>query len=405
MARRKGSGMSAPLAGLRVVELTHMVMGPTCGLVLGDLGADVVKVEPAPEGDNTRRLLGSGMGFFAMYNRNKRSLAIDLKTERGKAALLRLADRADIFVENFRPGAMDRMGFGYEALSARNPRLIYVSHKGFQDGPYQDRTALDEVVQMMGGLAYMTGPPGQPLRAGASLNDVMGGMFGAIGVLSAVIERARTGRGQRIVSSLYENTVFLMGQHMAMHAMTGKPLNPMSVRTPAWGVYDIFPTADGQQIFIGIVTDTQWEAACRAFGLDALAADATLRTNNDRVRGRERLIPALTARFGAMTRAELAAACEACGLPFAPIARPDELFDDPHLNASDGLVPVTLPDGKPTRLPALPLAMGGQRPTQRHDAPPIGADGPAVLAEAGLSAAEIDALVADGIVVVRPERR
>ncbi|MCU0984972.1 MAG: CoA transferase [Acetobacteraceae bacterium] len=312
--------MSAPLSGLRVVELTHMVMGPTCGLVLADLGADVVKVEPAPEGDNTRRLLGSGMGFFAMYNRNKKSLAIDLKTERGKAALLRLVDRADIFVENFRPGAMDRMGFGYEALSARNPRLIYVSHKGFQDGPYQDRTALDEVVQMMGGLAYMTGPPGQPLRAGASLNDVMGGMFGAIGVLSAVIERGRTGRGQRIVSSLYENTVFLMGQHMAMHAMTGKKLNPMSVRTPAWGVYDIFSTADEQQIFIGIVTDTQWEAACRAFGMEELFADVAFRTNNDRVRARDRLIPALETRFGAMTRDALAAACEACGLPFAPRA-------------------------------------------------------------------------------------
>jgi len=397
--------MSAPLEGLRVVELTHMVMGPTCGLVLGDLGADVVKVEPAPEGDNTRRLLGSGMGFFAMYNRNKRSLAIDLKQPSGREALYRLTDRADIFVENFRPGAMDRMGFGYAALSARNPRLIYVSHKGFQDGPYQDRTALDEVVQMMGGLAYMTGPPGQPLRAGASLNDVMGGMFGAIGVLSAVIERQRTGRGQHVVSSLYENTVFLMGQHMAMHAMTGKPLNPMSVRTPAWGVYDIFGTADGQQIFIGIVTDTQWEAACRAFGLDDLFADPAFRTNNDRVRARDRLIPALEARFGAMTREALATACEVSGLPFAPIARPDELFADPHLNASGGLLPVTLPDGTPTRLPALPLAMDGERLGLRRDSPTIGADGRAVLAEAGMTPDEIDALIADGIVVVRQERR
>jgi crotonobetainyl-CoA:carnitine CoA-transferase CaiB-like acyl-CoA transferase len=257
----------------------------------------------------------------------------------------------------------------------------------------------------MGGLAYMTGPPGQPLRAGASLNDVMGGMFGAIGALSAVIERGRTGRGQRIVSSLYENTVFLMGQHMAMHAMTGKKLNPMSVRTPAWGVYDIFRTADEQQIFIGIVTDTQWEAACRAFGMAELLADPAFRTNNDRVCARDRLIPALEARFGAMTRDALAAACEACGLPFAPIARPDELFDDPHLAASEGLVPVTLPDGKRTRLPALPLAMAGERLDQRFDAPAIGADGQEVLAEAGLTEQEIAALVADGVIVVRGERR
>ena len=396
--------MNAPLAGLRVVEVTHMVMGPTCGLVLGDLGADVVKVEPAPEGDKTRRLLGSGMGFFAMYNRNKRSLAIDLKHPRGRDALLRLIDRADIFVENFRPGAMDRMGFGYAALSARNPRLIYVSHKGFQDGPYRDRTALDEVVQMMGGLAYMTGPPGQPLRAGASLNDVMGGMFGALGALAAVIERQRTGRGRHIVASLFENTVFLMGQHMALHAMTGRPLDPMSVRSPAWGVYDIFATADGQHIFIGIVTDTQWEAACRVFGLDDLFADPAFRTNNDRVCARDRLIPALEARFGAMTRDALARACEAAGLPFAPIARPEELFDDPHLNASGGLLPVTLPNGRPTRLPALPLAIDGERTGLRLDVPAIGADGREVLAEAGLAPQDIEELISAGVVAVRSER-
>jgi crotonobetainyl-CoA:carnitine CoA-transferase CaiB-like acyl-CoA transferase len=396
--------MNTPLAGLRVVEVTHMVMGPTCGLVLGDLGADVVKVEPAPEGDKTRRLLGSGMGFFAMYNRNKRSLAIDLKHPRGRDALLRLIDRADIFVENFRPGAMDRMGFGYAALSARNPRLIYVSHKGFQDGPYRDRTALDEVVQMMGGLAYMTGPPGQPLRAGASLNDVMGGMFGALGALAAVIERQRTGRGRHIVASLFENTVFLMGQHMALHAMTGRPLDPMSVRSPAWGVYDIFATADGQHIFIGIVTDTQWEAACRVFGLDDLFADPAFRTNNDRVRARDRLIPALEARFGAMTRDALARACEAAGLPFAPIARPEELFDDPHLNASGGLLPVTLPNGRPTRLPALPLAIDGERTGLRLDVPAIGADGREVLAEAGLAPQDIEELISAGVVAVRSER-
>ena len=396
--------MNTPLAGLRVVEVTHMVMGPTCGLVLGDLGADVVKVEPAPEGDKTRRLLGSGMGFFAMYNRNKRSLAIDLKHPRGRDALLRLIDRADIFVENFRPGAMDRMGFGYAALSARNPRLIYVSLKGFQDGPYRDRTALDEVVQMMGGLAYMTGPPGQPLRAGASLNDVMGGMFGALGALAAVIERQRTGRGRHIVASLFENTVFLMGQHMALHAMTGRPLDPMSVRSPAWGVYDIFATADGQHIFIGIVTDTQWEAACRVFGLDDLFADPAFRTNNDRVRARDRLIPALEARFGAMTRDALARACEAAGLPFAPIARPEELFDDPHLNASGGLLPVTLPNGRPTRLPALPLAIDGERTGLRLDVPAIGADGREVLAEAGLAPQDIEELISAGVVAVRSER-
>jgi len=394
-----------PLAGLKVVEFTHMVMGPTCGLVLGDLGADVVKVEPVPDGDNTRRLSGSGTGFFAAYNRNKRSLAVDVKDPRGIAAVKRLLETADVFSENFRPGAMDKLGLGYEALSALNPRLVYVSHKGFLDGPYAERTALDEVVQMMGGLAYMTGLPGRPLRAGASVNDVMGGMFGAIGVLAALEQRRRTGRGQRVVSALYENTAFLMAQHMAQHAMTGKPLNPMSIRTPAWGVYDIFDTADGGQIFVAVVTDTQWAGFCRAFGFDDLAADPELTTNPMRVAARERLIPDLAARLKDIDRATLVERCAATGLPFAPIGRPEELFDDPHLTASGGLLPTTLTDGRETRLPALPLEVGGRRLGVRRDTPTIGGDGPDVLREAGYSDAEIEALIADGVLAVREERR
>jgi crotonobetainyl-CoA:carnitine CoA-transferase CaiB-like acyl-CoA transferase len=394
-----------PLAGLKVVEFTHMVMGPTCGLVLGDLGADVVKVEPVPDGDNTRRLSGSGTGFFAAYNRNKRSLAVDVKDPRGIAAVKRLLATADVFSENFRPGAMDKLGLGYEALAELNPRLVYVSHKGFLDGPYAERTALDEVVQMMGGLAYMTGLPGRPLRAGASVNDVMGGMFGAIGVLAALEQRHRTGRGQRVVSALFENTAFLMAQHMAQHAMTGKPLNPMSIRTPAWGVYDIFDTADDGQIFVAVVTDTQWTGFCRAFGFDDLAADPDLATNPLRVAARERLIPELAARLKAFDRATLAQRCGATGLPFAPIGRPEELFDDPHLTASGGLLPTTLPDGRSTRLPALPLEVGGRRLGLRRDTPTIGGDGPDVLREAGYSDAEIEALVADGVIAVRGERR
>ncbi len=390
--------MSAkPLSGLRVVEMAHMVMGPTCGMILADLGADVVKVEP-PEGDNTRRLTGPGIGFATVFNRNKRSLAIDLKDPRGREAVLRLIDRADVFSENFRPGALDRLGFGWEALSARNPRLIYVSHKGFQNGPYAHRVALDEVVQMMGGLAWMTGPPGQPLRAGSSVNDIMGGMFGAIGVLAALEERHRTGRGSQVVASLYENTVLLMAQHMAQHAITGRPLQPMSVRNPTWGVYDIIDTADGERVFVGVVTDTQWDAFCAAFGYADLAADSRLATNNGRVAERGWLIPELQRRLGALDAATLGAHFEAIGLPFAPIRRPEQLFDDPHLNASGGLLPVTLPDGRVAKLPALPLALDGARPGLDRQPPRIGEHGCDVLAEAGLSTAEIDSLIAAGVV-------
>jgi crotonobetainyl-CoA:carnitine CoA-transferase CaiB-like acyl-CoA transferase len=191
-----------PLAGIRVVECTHMVMGPTCGMILADLGAEVIKVEPVG-GDNTRRLQGSGAGFFAAFNRNKKSLAVDTQDPRGREIVLKLVAGADVFCENFRSGAMARLGFDYASMSALNPRLVYVSHKGFLPGPYEHRTALDEVVQMMGGLAYMTGPEGRPLRAGSSVNDIMGGMFGALGALAALRLRDATGRGREVASALF----------------------------------------------------------------------------------------------------------------------------------------------------------------------------------------------------------
>ncbi len=399
------SSSQLPLAGLRVVEFTHMVMGPACGLILADLGADVVKIEPI-RGDNTRRLLGSGAGYFPMYNRNKRSICLDLKAEAGQAAALKLIDRADVLIENFRPGAMDKLGFGYEALAERNPGLVYCSEKGFLGGPYEHRTALDEVAQMMGGLAYMTGPPGRPLRAGASVIDVQGGMFGALGVLAALEQRHRTGRGQKVVSSLFENTVFLVGQHMAQYAVTGKAAAPMPARISAWAVYEVFETGDDEQVFVGVVSDTQWRLFCEAFGLTEFAADETLAANGDRVRQRDRIIPVIKKVFGGYTKAELMAKLEQTGLPFAPIAKPEELFDDPHLNAGAGLVEITVPDGEhagdKARLPALPLEMAEQRFGLHHDVPRQGQHSHEVLAELGYSDAAIAAMLAAGEVAGEP---
>ena len=389
-----------PLAGIRVVEFAHMVMGPTCGLMLADLGAEVIKIEPVPAGDNTRRLTGSGAGFFAMFNRNKRSLALDLKSPKGREIILRLIGTADVVTENFRPGAMAGLGLDYDSLRKLNSRLIYASHKGFLAGPYENRTALDEVAQMMGGLAYMTGLPERPLRAGSSVIDIMGGMFGAMGVMAALVQRQRTGEGQEVTSSLFESVVLLMGQHMAYKATTGKALPPMSIRVAAWAVYDIFETADGQKVFIGVVSDTQWKQFCEAFGRPDLLADTSLATNVQRVHARDRLIPVVTEVFKKFSKAELMAKCEATGLPFAPITRPEDLFDDPHLNASGGLLDVTLPNGTPTRLPALPLEMAGQRLGLRHDLPKIGEHGRETLADLGYSAAEIDALITDKVLTV-----
>jgi crotonobetainyl-CoA:carnitine CoA-transferase CaiB-like acyl-CoA transferase len=387
--------MSAPtpLAGLRVVEFTHMVMGPTVGHILAGLGAEVVRIEPIG-GDQTRRLIGSGAGYFPMYNRGKQSICLDLKRAAGLGVAMDLVGRADVLVENFRPGALERLGLGYEACAALNPRLIYCSEKGFLPGPYENRTALDEVAQMMGGLAYMTGPPGRPLRAGASVIDVTGGMFGVIGVLAALEERHRTGKGQKVTASLFETTVYLVGQHMAQYAVTGTPAAPMPARVSAWAIYDVFETKD-DPVFIGVVTDALWEKFCKLFALDELWADESLRANNARVKARDRILPVIRAIIGGMTRAEVIAKLDGTGLPFAPIGKPEEMFDDPHLQHG-GLEEVTLDNGTQVRLPTIPLELDGKRIGAPQHLPKPGRDTRAVLAGLGYDEARIAQLLASG---------
>ncbi|MET4260463.1 crotonobetainyl-CoA:carnitine CoA-transferase CaiB-like acyl-CoA transferase [Bradyrhizobium sp. S3.12.5] len=386
-----------PLAGIRVVEFSHMIMGPSCGLILGDLGADVVKIEPVLKGDNTRRLPGSGAGFFPTFNRNKRSLAIDIKSSRGLAFVKKLISRADVVTENFRSGALTPLGLDYNSLKDAHPRLVYCSLKGFLKGPYEGRAALDEVVQMMGGLAYMTGPVGRPLRAGASVNDMMGGMFAVIAIMAALMGRAHTGKGQFVRSGLFENNAWLVAPHMAQKAVTGQTPNPMPARISSWAVYDVFDTADQQQIFVGVVSDTQWRAFCEAFHQPQLLDEQSLATNAQRVASRELFIPKLRTVFGAMTRAEAAQTCEAAGLPFAPIKRPDELFDDPHLAEPGAMVPVTLESGSTLPIPALPIEMSGKRFGRRLDIPAIGEHCVQIAHELGYPDSEIDELFAEGV--------
>jgi crotonobetainyl-CoA:carnitine CoA-transferase CaiB-like acyl-CoA transferase len=375
-----------------------MVMGPTCGLVLADLGADVIKVEPTKSGDNTRNLPGSGAGFFISFNRNKRSLALDVKSPRGLDLARRLISRSDVLIENFRPGGMDAIGLGYNDLNQANPRLIYCSLKGFLSGPYEHRAALDEVVQMMGGLAYMTGPPGRPLRAGAPVNDMMGGMFAAIAVLAALHQRETTGVGQYVKSSLYENNAFLVSTAMAQYAVTGKPAAPMPARISAWAIYDVFDTVGDLQIFVGVVTDTQWRAFCEIFGLSDFAADRSLETNSQRVAARDRILPRLRALFKGLTLDEIARTCEQAKLPFAPIMRPDQLFDDAQLKSPGAMVDVSLPDGRKTSLPALPLEFEGQRLGLRLDVPRAGEHSISIAEEIGFDPKGIEALLRDGVI-------
>jgi len=389
--------MNLPLDGITVIEFTHMVMGPAVGAILADLGAEVIRIEPIG-GDKTRNLTGSGAGYFPMFNRGKKSLCLNLKSDAGKTIALGLLKNADVLIENFRPGAMDKLGFGYADIHAHNPHLIYASEKGFLAGPYAHRTALDEVTQMMGGLAYMTGPPGQPLRAGASVIDITGGMFGAIAILAALQQRHITGEGQKVTAALYETTAYLVGQHMAQQSVTGTPAQPMPVRTSAWAIYQIFDTKDGDQIFVGIVSDAQWHAFCDAFGLTDLKADPNYVTNNGRVAAKEKLIPAVAAVLKSYAKSELMEKLEHIGLPFAQIAKPSDLFDDPHLNAKGGLVEVTLPDGNAAKLPALPIEMDGHRLGVGSDLPQSGADTVELLKSLGYASVDIEKLKKDGVI-------
>ena len=386
-----------PLAGIKVVEFTHMVMGPAVGAILAELGAEVIRVEPIG-GDSTRGLLGSGAGYFPMYNRSKKSLCVNLKDARGLALAKKLSAQSDVLIENFRSGTMEKLGLGYAALSADNPRLIYCSEKGFLGGPYENRVALDEVTQMMGGLAYMTGPPGRPLRAGTSVIDVTGGMFGVIAILAAIEQRHQTGRGQLVSSALFETTVYLVGQHMAQQIVTGKAAQPMPVRISAWAIYEVFETADHEQVFVGVVSDGLWQKFCEAFELHELGANPDYQHNNQRVQAKDVLLPQVRALFKRYTKADLIAKLERTGLPFAPIGKPEDLFHDPHLLASGGLGEVTLPDGRVSKLPILPIEMAGNRPTQRGHLARVGEHTLEVLSALGLSAADIAALESAGVV-------
>jgi crotonobetainyl-CoA:carnitine CoA-transferase CaiB-like acyl-CoA transferase len=389
--------MSLPLSNIKVLEFTHAVMGPACGLLLADMGAEVIHIEP-PQGDETRRLKGFGTGYFPFYNRNKKSLAIDLKTAEGRAIIYALVKTADVVVENFGPGTMERLGFGYAQLTQYNSRLIYCSLKGFLNGPYEKRHAMDEVVQMMGGLAYMTGRPGDPLRAGTSIIDITGGMFGYTGILLALYEREKTGRGKEVKASLFETTAFLMGQHMAYAAITKIPVPPMPARVSAWSIYRIFDTKDNSQVFIGIISEKHWQRFCEVFGFSDWLDDERLKTNNARIDNRDWFLPELEKRIRGFTKPEIVGKCEEASIPFAPIARPEDLFDDIQLNEGGSLLQTILPDGTATKLPATPLDYGGEKASLQLNPPNIGEHTVEILKAAGMTEAAIGELKSKNII-------
>jgi crotonobetainyl-CoA:carnitine CoA-transferase CaiB-like acyl-CoA transferase len=370
-----------PLDGVRVVEMTHMVMGPTCGMILAQLGAEVIKVEP-PAGDKTRTLGGMGTAFFPLFNRGKRSVVLDFEKAEDRETMHRLLATADVFLENFRDGQLDKQGLGADEVRRRHPHLIVAGHKGFLSGPYEHRPALDEVVQMMSGLAAMTGTKEKPQRVGSSANDIMGGMFGVISILAALYQK-RGGRteGIDIRIGLFENCLFLVAQHMVQYEMTGiKPLS-MPEREHAWPIYDIFETAGGNRIFIGVVTEGHWQSFCREFGLKEVLDDPSLRTTTDRILARARILPRVAEVIKRWNAAELSAKLDALNICFSPINRPEDMFDDPHVLRPGGLVNNVNADGAPFRVPALPIEWNGAHIGEGLKVPVLGADTAAIRDE------------------------
>jgi crotonobetainyl-CoA:carnitine CoA-transferase CaiB-like acyl-CoA transferase len=396
--------MLTTLTNLRVLEFSHAVLGPSCGLILADMGAELIRIEP-PSGDPTRKLKGFGTGYYPFFNRNKKSLALDIKAPAGQKIVHQLLATADILIENFAPGTMERLGFGYDTLAPNYPQLIYCSLKGFLPGPYANRLALDEVVQMMSGLAYMTGPSGQPLRAGASIIDIMGGTYGAIAILAALRERDQTGQGQLVSTALFETAAFIMGHHMAYAAITQEPVPPMPERVSAWAIYRTFTTAEQQQIFIGITSDKQWQRFCELFQRPDWLADERLATNNGRIDQRAWLLPEVAKLIATYPTQQVLKLCEQAGLPFSPIARPEDLFENEQLLASQSLLETTLPDGTETKLPRLPLLLNGTGAELQQNPPQLGEQTSPLLQELGFTPAQIQQLVADGVVAISPCER
>ena len=375
------TGTGLPLAGVRVVEMTHMVMGPTCGMILAQLGAEVIKVEP-PAGDKTRSLGGMGTSFFPLFNRGKRSVVLDFAKAEDRETMDRLLASADVFLENFRDGQLDKQGLGPDELRRKYPHLIVAGHKGFLSGPYEHRPALDEVVQMMSGLAAMTGTSEKPQRVGSSANDIMGGMFGVISILAALYQK-RGGRagGTDIRIGLFENCLFLVAQHMVEYEMTGNKPRSMPEREHAWPIYDIFETAGGERIFIGVVTEGHWQSFCREFGLKEFSEDPTLGTTTDRIMARSKIIPRVAEVIKGWNAAELSAKLDRLNICFSPINRPEDLLGDPHVLRSGGLVNNINANGEAFRVPALPVEWNGASFSEGLKVPALGADTEKVRAE------------------------
>jgi len=387
-----------PLEGMRVIEMGQIVAGPTAGLIFGDMGAEVIKVEPPGSGGPSRPG-NQRNGSFFFLNRNKRSIVLDLASPDGHQIAMRLIGGADVLIENMAPGTMARLGLGYTKLHVEFPRLVYCSIKGYLTGPYQSRPLMDEPGQMAAGLAYMTGPPGQPLRAGASVVDIGAAAFAVIGVLTALRERDKTGQGQHVTGGLFETALFYVGQHMSWAQLTGKEPQPMSVARsevrPA--IDDLFTCKDGRQAFIGIVSDGQWRRVCSVLELEDLAANPKFEHNAGRLENRQMLMERIGTAVSKLDSHDVVEMLVNAGVIGAPLHTPLSVLEDPHVMADGRTLSVQI--GKVAgRLPPMPLETSDYSFGVRRSAPAnAGEHTREVLLELGYRADELDALARKGV--------
>jgi crotonobetainyl-CoA:carnitine CoA-transferase CaiB-like acyl-CoA transferase len=392
-----------PLAGVTVLELAQIMAGPTCGSLLADLGADVIKVEKLPGGDDTRRYAEPNVqgesAAFLMMNRNKRGIAVDLKTAGGQRVLKRLVERADVLTENYRRGALDRLGLGFAALQAINPALIYCSISGYgRTGPAADKGGFDLIAQGVSGLMSITGEPGRPpVKVGSPVTDLNAGILAALGIVSAYVHRLKTGEGQLVDTSLMEAGIHQTAWQAAIYFATGTPPGPGGSAHVLAAPYQAFPTADGW-INIGGANQANWERVARIVGAPELITDPRFATNSDRMAHRDVLTVVLGERLRTRGTQDWLQDLDAAGVPAGPINTVAQMAADPQALARDMVVDLQHPVAGSTKALGVPVKLSRTPGSIRRPAPTYGQHTQEVLLANGFSAAEIDALVAEGAV-------
>jgi CoA:oxalate CoA-transferase len=393
-----------PLAGLKVLDLTRVLAGPYCTMVLADLGAEVVKVEVPGVGDDARHFgpfVGSESAYFMSLNRNKESITLNLKDERGRELFLALLESFDVLVENFRPGTMEKLGLGYERLAQSHPRLVYAAASGFgHTGPYRLKPAYDVVVQGMGGIMSITGHPGgPPTRVGASIGDITAGLFTAIGILAALRAREETGKGQMVDVAMLDCQVAILENALARYEVSGQVPGRIGNRHPSITPFTSVASSDGYLI-LAIGNDALWEKFCRLVGRGDLWADPEFRTNHDRTENWGRLEPLLAEVFAGRTTAEWLALLEGAGIPCGPINGIDQVVEDPQVLAREMVVQVEHPVAGPLKMAGCPVKLSGApRQWLRRPSPLLGEHTEQVLRQAlGMGAEQVRALREAGVV-------